>query len=264
MMCEPLSGAHLFFPPKSFLGIVGELDVIWRISVNKIAATQRHRFEVTSCELPFLKNIAVVAKVPRIVDPLVITKRDIEFSASIESAQSIIPCSVQVIEKGCGLGAFRTAIREQLVESAAMRIKKFFIVFHPQGNELMMTPALRTAWRQFTLSPSEGDRAGERGPFLASPGEFNAGGNLSRIACLGVLISNQQALFEPAIEVDQLRVAVIQKSFARRKTQGHSQSSAEWFNQPVVGIRRPVLSDVRDQPTFATRPFERRAQQRGG
>src|SRR5690349_4288672 len=100
MLCEPLSRPHLLFPPESFLGIVGELDIIRRISVNKITATQRHRFEVTTGEPPFLKNLPIAAKVPGIVDPLVITKGDIEFSASIKSAQSIIPRSVQVIKKG--------------------------------------------------------------------------------------------------------------------------------------------------------------------
>src|SRR5262245_32100024 len=43
---EQFRGADLFLPGESFLGIVRELDIVWRISINKVTRSKRHGVEI--------------------------------------------------------------------------------------------------------------------------------------------------------------------------------------------------------------------------
>src|ERR1700674_5874878 len=63
---------------------------------------------------------------------------------------------------------------------------------------------------------------------------------------------------EPPVEIDQVWVYVIQKSFSWHQTHCHRESAAERLNQALRVFTLPQRKQTRHQPAFAAGPFQRR------
>jgi hypothetical protein len=63
---------------------------------------------------------------------------------------------------------------------------------------------------------------------------------------------------EPPIEVNQVRVGIVQESPVRREAKGYGNASAKRLNQPSVGMAPPYRSDMGYLPPLASSPFKRR------
>jgi hypothetical protein len=71
-----------------------------------------------------------------------------------------------------------------------------------------------------------------------------------------------QALSQPAIEVDEMRIEIVELRALRKKTERHGQSAAKRFHQAAMDVRLPERQQMGDKPAFASRPFERRTDSR--
>jgi len=89
-----MSKVLLVRPGKSILRILSKLDIIWRISINKVGRFEHDILKMARCELPWSKGVTVFMKVRSIVDTLVASKRNIELPTTIESTETVIAGSV--------------------------------------------------------------------------------------------------------------------------------------------------------------------------
>src|SRR5438094_6103714 len=102
MLREPFGSSDLLLPSEPVLRILPELDVVRRIGVDKIVWLQRNGFEVHVSKFEPIEGRDVVAEVCSIVDTLVAAEWHVELAALVEPAQSVVPRSIEVIEKSRG------------------------------------------------------------------------------------------------------------------------------------------------------------------
>src|SRR5882672_5902606 len=67
---------------------------------------------------------------------------------------------------------------------------------------------------------------------------------------------------EPAIEVDQMRVDVVQEGPPGPEAEGHGQPAAERLREAPAGMAGPQRAEVRNLPALAARPLQRRPRRR--
>ena len=58
--------------------------------------------------------------------------------------------------------------------------------------------------------------------------------------------------------MDQVRVEIVEQRPLWAETERDRQSSAEWFHETSMAVRRPQRLQVRNLPPLAARPLERR------
>jgi hypothetical protein len=63
--------------------------------------------------------------------------------------------------------------------------------------------------------------------------------------------------FEMRIEIDQMRIDVIQKRSVGPQREWHCQPTAEGLDKPAALVRFPKSGQVRGQPTFSSCPLQR-------
>src|SRR2546426_9697271 len=67
-------------------------------------------------------------KVGSVIHRLVLSERDIEFTALVEAAETIETSAIQIVEELRGFSGFCAAVSDQLVEARAMRIEKSLVI----------------------------------------------------------------------------------------------------------------------------------------
>src|SRR5207249_11882765 len=100
---QPCRRAHLFIPAEHLLRVLRELNIVWRISIDKIVTVQRHTLEVAAREFPIFEHLPVGAEIADVIDPLVSAERHIELSTLIKPAQAVKTGPIQVIKQRCSL-----------------------------------------------------------------------------------------------------------------------------------------------------------------
>ena len=78
MVRQPVRRPLLFGPIKSLFCVFGELHVIRRVGVHQVGGVESEVFEVQACEFPAGEDGLIPAKVLRVVDACVATKRNVE------------------------------------------------------------------------------------------------------------------------------------------------------------------------------------------
>jgi hypothetical protein len=73
----------------------------------------------------------------------------------------------------------------------------------------------------------------------------------------------RQPLLQPAVEVDEVRVDVVEHRSRRHEAQGDCQASGERLDQPSITVSRPVREQVRNLPALPASPFQRRPHSHG-
>lgn len=96
---QQLRRPFLIAPREAASCVLGELNVVRRIRIDEIAGAKRERFDITAHKCPTSERLAVGRKVALVTDPRVSPERHVEKPASIEAAQSIEPCSIQIVEE---------------------------------------------------------------------------------------------------------------------------------------------------------------------
>jgi hypothetical protein len=61
----------------------------------------------------------------------------------------------------------------------------------------------------------------------------------------------------PIIEIDEVRVDVVQHGTFRQETEGNGHSAAKWLHESSRGVFEPQRPEVRQLPPFATGPLKR-------
>jgi hypothetical protein len=61
-----------------------------------------------------------------------------------------------------------------------------------------------------------------------------------------------EAELEPAIEVDEMRVGVVQERALRHEPERHGETAAEWLDESPAAMRFPKRPNVRNLPAPAT------------
>ncbi len=125
---QQLGRAHLIVPGKSTGAVGCELNIVWRIGVDEIVRLDRKPREIFVREFPATKQSSVGVKVSCVIDPLVLAKRDVEFTAAIEATQAIETSAVQIIEELRRFLRPSRTILDELVEARAMRVEKLSVV----------------------------------------------------------------------------------------------------------------------------------------
>src|SRR5712691_238556 len=196
--CRPL----LIVPRESVFRILRKLDIVRRVGVHEVAAVQPHRFDVSGGERPISEHLAVRREVARVADPDIPAERDIEFTGSVEAAQAVEPCSIEIVEERSRLPAVALTCRQQRVEAVPMSVENRLVILHREVDV--------------------------------------------------------QSLLQPAVEVDQVWVRVVQERAARYQPEGHSKTAAERFNQLSILVRFPQRPKMWNLPPFTAGPLERR------
>src|SRR5262245_30541530 len=109
MFGEPDRGLHLFLPSESTTRVLSEFHVVRRVRVDEIVACEADLAEVRVRKLPIGKNGFVGKEIPSVLDRLVSPKRDVEPARTVETAQSVIACPIQIVEKGGRLNTVAAA-----------------------------------------------------------------------------------------------------------------------------------------------------------
>lgn len=128
MRRQAFSRAHLIVPAKTSGAVGGELDVVWRISVDEILRRDLERLEIHARKDPALQNGLELGKVPRVSDRFMLAEWHVEFAALIKTAEPIKAGPVQVVKKLRGFRTLPFPVFDQLIETAAMFVETFLFV----------------------------------------------------------------------------------------------------------------------------------------
>ena len=66
-----------------------------------------------------------------------------------------------------------------------------------------------------------------------------------------------EAPLQPAVEVDQMRIRVVEQRALRGQTEGDGEATGERFDEPPVRMRLPERAEMRHLPALAAGPFQR-------
>jgi len=108
MPCQQLSRPNLIVPRKSARAVSREFHVVRWIGIDEIIILDREFGEVLVCERPAPEQFAVGMKIRRVINCLVLTKRDVELATTIEAAQPVEAGAIEIIEE---LRRFLRALR---------------------------------------------------------------------------------------------------------------------------------------------------------
>src|ERR1041385_2478414 len=161
-------------------------------------------FEVSVSEFPTIKDPGVAFERGRVlvVDCGVPSHGDIELASLVESAKTVEPCPVQVVEQLGPIGRECLSFARECVETIPQRIVRLLVVAH--------------------------------------------------------LERDLQSITELAVEVDHVRIGVIEERMLWAKSEGDCKSAHEGLNKPAVGFRLPQPFEMRQQPPLAAGPLEGR------
>src|SRR5439155_17001853 len=70
---------------------------------------------------------------------------------------------------------------------------------------------------------------------------------------------DHEALSQPTIEIDQVRVHVVQERAFRHQPERDREPATERLDQPALLLARPMLDQVGKLPPLAAGPLQRRA-----
>src|SRR5258706_13767083 len=125
---------YLVVPAKVFLRVLRKLDVIRRISVNKIAGLQRYLFEIRAHEVPVRECRDVLCEISFVDNLPVPAEGNVELVLPIEPAQTVVTGAIQIIEKACRFLAVRFTLADDLIETLSLRVKVGLLVLHLQAD----------------------------------------------------------------------------------------------------------------------------------
>ena len=77
---------------------------------------------------------------------------------------------------------------------------------------------------------------------------------------VGHFQANLQSALNPIVEVDEVRVRVVQESFTGTQAQGDGQAAAEGLDQAPVPVARIERGELGDEPALTSQPFQERRQ----
>lgn len=142
MRGEPLGEADLFSPLEAAWAVSCELDIIWRIGIDEIAVHQIQFAEVAASKLPFGERARVRREIRRVVDGLVLAEWNIETAATVEAAETVVACAVEIIKEGSGFYSLLSPIGDELIEARAMCVIQLAVVRHLQVKDQTILKAL--------------------------------------------------------------------------------------------------------------------------
>jgi hypothetical protein len=76
---------------------------------------------------------------------------------------------------------------------------------------------------------------------------------------IGHLDVDREASLYPPVEVDQVRVGVVEEGLRRREAERNRQPAAERLDEAAMRVRRPQLPQMRNLPALAAGPLQRRS-----
>ena len=71
-----------------------------------------------------------------------------------------------------------------------------------------------------------------------------------------------QSPLQPTVEVDQVRVGIVEQCASRVETERNREAATERLHQPFSAMRLPQRPKVGNLPPFAAGPLERRSRRR--
>jgi hypothetical protein len=69
-----------------------------------------------------------------------------------------------------------------------------------------------------------------------------------------------EALLKPAVEIDEMRVGIIQERSLGQEPERDGQASGEGLDEPHFGVRQPEWPQVWYLPSFSARPLQGRSE----
>ena len=105
---------------------------VWvRLSVAPVIRdAPRSYFDCPACERRCCKLFLVRGEVCHVVDTSVATKRNIETTTSVESAQAVVAGAIEVVEKASCFGVGIDAGRDQFIEAIAVAVVRGLRIRH--------------------------------------------------------------------------------------------------------------------------------------
>jgi hypothetical protein len=134
MMRQPFGQPYLIVPGEVFLRVMRELNVIGRIRVDEVSRLDREFFKIRAHELPLRECRHVFAEIRFVGYLFVAAERDVEFSLAIESAQTVVTGSIQVLDEAGCFFAVTVIFANDLIEPRSALVKAGFLVLHPEGD----------------------------------------------------------------------------------------------------------------------------------
>lgn len=119
---KPFHEALLVRPMKAARRVLGEVDIIRRVSVDEITRLRSQVREVSQGELPGREQGRELGEVAPIVDDLIPSEGDVEVALLVEAAEPVEASTVEVVEELCGFGRLGLLLRDELVEAGAVLV----------------------------------------------------------------------------------------------------------------------------------------------
>src|SRR5215510_723638 len=202
MLGEKFSRSLLVVPGKTARAVGREFNVIWRISVHKVAFLNRHFFHIDIREFPVPQYRRITCEIRVVVNRRVRSEGNIKLPAFVETAQSVKASAVEIVEQLRCLFALRPAVFAELIEPLAMPVEEFLFVAH-----------------------------------------------------LDALL---KATLKMSIEVNEMRIDVVEQRAFRLQAQRYGQAAAERFDVSPIRVSFPNGRQVRNEPALATSPLQGR------
>lgn len=133
MAGQPLSGSLLLRPSESLLRILSELDIVRRVSIDKVGSLKGHFFKVGPTKFPLRKSDAVLAKVISVVYPFVAAEWDVEATFAVKPAKSVVSRPVKKIEECGSFVTVGLTVGQKFVEPSPVLVEQVLIIEHLKG-----------------------------------------------------------------------------------------------------------------------------------
>src|SRR6185369_2137405 len=82
--------------------------------------------------------------------------------------------------------------------------------------------------------------------------------SIEELLVVAHLDAQRESVLEMTVEVDEMRIDVVEQRTPGLQTQCNGEAAAERFDVPPRCVSLPDRREMRDQPAFAAGPFQRR------
>ncbi len=141
MTSQPLGQPLLVLPREAVLGVLGELHVVGRVSIDEVLWGQTAHFvEVSAGELPLLKGSLVGGEPARISDSLIPTERNVELTTRVEPTEAVVTRTVKVVEELRSFLRSGLSLLDEFVKPSAVPVECFLVVIFLGEGQVQASP----------------------------------------------------------------------------------------------------------------------------
>ena len=94
MIGQPFGRTDLIIPIEPIFSVSREIDIVRRVCIYEVPNFKRKPFEVAGEKYPAFECLYELGKISRVGNALVLAKRHVEFTVTVEATQAVVPGSI--------------------------------------------------------------------------------------------------------------------------------------------------------------------------